>query len=68
MTPTGWGPWLSDGREVWFDPRPVRRHLTPPDLAALQFVYEVFIPEARARDLVLPAPDAVRALLDDLAA
>ena len=68
MTPTGWGPWLSDGREVWFDPRPVRRHLTPPDLASLQFVNEVLIPEARARDLVLPAPDDVRALLDDLAA
>src|SRR5665647_165158 len=61
MTPAGWGPWLSDGREVWFDPRPVRRHLTPPDLAALQFVNEVLIPEASARD-------DVRALLDDLAA
>ena len=67
MTPQGWGPWLSDGQSVWFDPRPVRRSLAPPDLAAIQFVDEVFLPEARARGLQLPDPRDLRGLLDELA-
>jgi hypothetical protein len=67
MTPAGWSPWLSDGQSVWFDPRPVRRSLAPPDLAAIQFVDEVFLPEARARGLQLPDPGDLRRLLDELA-
>lgn len=48
--------------------RPVRRPLHPRDLDALDFILDVFLPEAAARGLRVPAVPEVRPLLDDLAA
>lgn len=48
--------------------RPARRALRPPDLDALDFILDVFLPEAHARGLAVPTLGEVRPLLDDLAA
>ena len=45
-----------------------RRALHPRDLDALDFILDVFLPEAQARGLAVPSAPEVRPLLDDLAA
>ena len=50
-----WTSWVSDGRQSWQDPRPVRRTLGQGDAAALAFVTDVFLPEAWAAGALDPA-------------
>lgn len=49
-----WTSWVSDGAHTWFDPRVPRRPLSAEDAAALAFVVEVFLPEARGSGVLDP--------------
>jgi hypothetical protein len=49
---TGWTAWIYDGRSVSADPGPLRRRVDESDLEHLGFVEHVFLPEARAHELI----------------
>ena len=46
---TAWTMWVSDGRSTDASPLTGRRHLDPSDVAHLEFIEDVFLPELAAR-------------------